>query len=70
MSGYAGGFNRSTQHSARAHLALKTKAKNARWVRSPGTQPWLGFHQVQSNRSGLPGKHYRINALDGVASTV
>jgi hypothetical protein len=32
--------------------------------------PWLGFDRVQPNRWVLPGKHYRINALDGVASTV
>jgi hypothetical protein len=30
MSGYPGGLNGSTQHSARTHLALKTKAKIAR----------------------------------------
>jgi hypothetical protein len=29
MSGYGGGLNRSTQHSARTHIALKTKAKSA-----------------------------------------
>jgi len=34
-----------------------------------GTLPWLGFDRVQPNRSLLPGKHCRINALDGVAST-
>ena len=31
---------------------------------------WLGFDRVQPNRSLLPGKHRRINALDGVASSV
>ena len=41
-----GGFNRSPQHSARTHLALKTKAKNACRIRSAGTLSWLGFHQV------------------------
>jgi hypothetical protein len=30
MSGYPGGLNGSTQHLARTHLALKTKAKIAR----------------------------------------
>ena len=29
LSGKAGGLNRSTQHSARTHNALKTKAKTA-----------------------------------------
>ena len=29
MSGYAGGFNGSTQHRALTHLALKTKAEIA-----------------------------------------
>jgi hypothetical protein len=32
-----GGLNGSTQHSGRTHLALKTKAKIAGWVRSVGT---------------------------------
>ena len=30
FSDFAGGLNGSTQHSARTHLALKTKAKIAR----------------------------------------
>jgi hypothetical protein len=30
VSGKAGDLNGSTQHPARTHLALKTKAKNAR----------------------------------------
>jgi hypothetical protein len=29
MSGYSGGLNGSMQHSSRAHIALKTKAKDA-----------------------------------------
>jgi hypothetical protein len=29
MSGNAGDLNGSTQHSTRAHIALKTKAKNS-----------------------------------------
>src|SRR6266850_7136605 len=65
-----GGFNGSTQHSSRTRLALKTKAKPLARVRSAGTLPWLGFDRGQPNRSLLPGKHCRINALDGVASTV
>jgi hypothetical protein len=48
---------------------LKTKAKSLARVRSAGTLPWLGFDRVQPNRSLLPGKYCRINALDGVAST-
>jgi hypothetical protein len=43
LSSYGGGLNGSTQHSARTHLALKTKGKIARYVRSAGTLPWLGF---------------------------
>src|SRR6266404_5595857 len=65
----SGGFNGSTQHSSRTRLALKTKAKSLARVRSAGTLPWLGFDRGQPNRSLLPGKHCRINALDGVAST-
>jgi hypothetical protein len=61
--------NGSTQHLGRTRLALKTKAKSLARVRSAGTLPWLGFDGVQPNRSLLPGKHCRINALDGVAST-
>src|SRR5882724_9284699 len=64
-----GGLNGSTQHSSRTRLALKTKAKSLPRVRSAGTPPWLGFDRGQPNRSLLPGKHCRINALDGVAST-
>src|SRR6267142_3665085 len=66
----SGGLNGSTQHSSRTRLALKTKAKSLARVRSAGTLPWLGFDRGQPNRSLLPGKHCRINALDGVASTV
>ena len=69
VSGYGGGLNRSTQHLGRTRLALKTMVKSLARVRSAGTLPWLGFDQVQPNRSLLPGKHCRINALDGVAST-
>src|SRR6266403_2201819 len=65
----SGGLNGSTQHSSRTRLALKTKAKSHARVRSAGTLPWLGFDRGQPNRSLLPGKHCRINALDGVAST-
>src|SRR5882672_1231406 len=65
----SGGLNGSTQHSSRTRLALKTKAKSLARVRSAGTLPWLGFDRGQPNRSLLPGKHCRINALDGVAST-
>src|SRR6266850_7816625 len=65
----AGGLNGSTQHSSRTRLALKTKAKSLARVRSAGTLPWLGFDRGQPNRSLLSGKHCRINALDGVAST-
>jgi len=43
MSGYAGGLNRSTQHSARTHLSLKTKAKIAPSFGSVGTLPWVRF---------------------------
>src|SRR5260221_1252498 len=57
----SGGLNGSTQHSARTHLALKTRAKIAREVRSVGTLPWLGFDRVQPNRSVLQGKYCRIN---------
>src|SRR5712664_3562487 len=64
-----GGLNGSTQHSSRTRLALKTKAKSLARVRSAGTLPWLGFDRGQPNRSLLPGKYCRINALDGVAST-
>src|SRR6266403_4656911 len=64
-----GGLNGSTQHSSRTRLALKTKAKSLARVRSAGTLTWLGFDRGQPNRSLLPGKHCRINALDGVAST-
>src|SRR6478672_7662929 len=60
----SGGLNGSTQHSARTHLALKTRAKNARWVRSAETLTWLGFDRGQSNRSVLPGKALR-NQRDG-----
>src|SRR5712664_3345425 len=56
-----GGLNGSTQHSARTHLALKTRAKIAREVRSVGTLPWLGFDRVQPNRSVLQGEYCRIN---------
>ena len=65
-----GDLNGSTQHSSRTRLALKTKAKSLARVRSVGTLPWPGFDREQPNRSLLPGKHCRINALDGVASTV
>src|SRR6185369_2724098 len=59
----------SMQHSARTHLALKTRAKNARWVRSVGTPPLARFSPSAVKQIGSPGKHCRINALDGVAST-
>jgi hypothetical protein len=59
--GNRGGFNGSTQHSARTHLGLKTKAKIARQLRSAGTLPWLGFDRVQPNRSVLQRKQRRIN---------
>jgi len=62
-------LNRSMQDTGRTRFALKTKAKSLARVRSLGTLPWLGFDRVQPNRSLLPGKHCRINALDGVAST-
>src|SRR5580704_9882249 len=65
-----GGLNGSTQHPGRTRLAWKTKAKSLARVRSAGTLPWLGFDRVQPKGSLLPGKHCRINALDGVASTV
>src|SRR6266480_240475 len=68
FSGKSGGLNGSTQHSSRTRLALKTKAKSLARVRSAGTLPWLGFDRGQPNRSLLPGKYCRINALDGVAS--
>jgi hypothetical protein len=68
VSDYAGGLNGSMQHSSRTRLALKTKAKSLARVRSVGTLPWLGSDRVQPNRSILPRKHCRINALDGVAS--
>jgi hypothetical protein len=69
MSGKPGDLNGSTQHSRRTRLALKTKAKSLARVRSAGTLPWLAFDRVQPKGSLLPGKHCRINALDGVAST-
>jgi len=69
-SGSWGGLNGSMQHSGRTPLALKTKAKSLGRVRSAGTPPGLGFDQMRSNRSVLLGKHCRINALYGVASTV
>ena len=53
---FGGGLNGSTQHSARTHLALKTKAKIARKVRSAGTLPWLGSDRVQSKEIGSPGE--------------
>src|SRR5260370_2448053 len=65
----SGGLNGSTQHSSRTRLALKTKAKSLARVRSAGTLPCLGFDRGRPNRSLLPGKYCRINALDGVAST-
>ena len=70
FTGFPGGFNGSTQHSARTRLALKTKAKSLARIRSAGTLRWLGFDRLQANRSVLPGNHWRSNALDGVASTV
>ncbi len=53
----------------RGGLNGSTKAKSLARVRSAGTLPWLGFDRGQPNRSLLPRKHCRINALDGVAST-
>jgi hypothetical protein len=61
LPGKSGGLNGSTQHSARTHHALKTKAKNARSVRSAGTLPWLGFDRVQRDRSILHTKYRLIN---------
>jgi hypothetical protein len=69
MPDSSGGSNGSAQHSSRTRLALKTKAKSLAKVRSAGTVPWLGFYRGPPNRSALPGKHCRINALDGVASS-
>jgi hypothetical protein len=69
VSNKDGGLNRSTQHSGRTQLALKTKAKSLAGVRLAETLPWLDFDRVEPNRSLRPVKHYRINALDGVAST-
>jgi len=69
FSDYGGDLKGSTQHSSRTRLALKTKGKSLARVRSAGTLPWLGFDRKQPNRSVLPGKHYRINVLEGVAST-
>jgi hypothetical protein len=60
----------SMQHSGRSRFALKTKARSLARVRAAETLPWLGFDRVRPNRSLPPGKHCRINALDGVASTV
>ena len=68
--GKFGGLNGSTQHSSRTRLALKTKAKSLARVRSAGTLPWLGFDRGPPNRALLLGKYHRINALEGVASTV
>ena len=65
----SGGLNGSMQHSSRTRLALRTKPKSLVRVKSAGTPPWLGFDRVQPNGSLLPGKHWRINVLDGVAST-
>ena len=70
LSDFPGGLKGSTQHSARTRLVLKTKAKSLGMARSDRTWPWLGFDQVQANRPVLPWKDYRINALEGVASTV
>jgi hypothetical protein len=69
VPGKRGDLNGSTQHSGRTRFALKTKAKSLTRVRSAGALPRLGFDRVQPNRSLLPGKHCRINVLDGVAST-
>jgi hypothetical protein len=51
----SGSLDAWTQHPARTRLALKTKAKIARWVRSAGTLPRLGFDRVQPDRSVLLG---------------
>jgi len=64
-----GGLNGSTQHPSRTRLAMKTKSRSLARARAAGTLPWLGFDRGQPNRSLLPGKHSRINALEGVAST-
>jgi hypothetical protein len=65
----SGGLNGWTQHSVRTQLAVKTRLIPLARVRSAGTLPSLGFDRVRPNRCVLPGKHSRINALDGVAST-
>jgi hypothetical protein len=49
VSGKGGDLNGSTQHQARTHLALKTRAKSLVRVRSDGTLPRLGFVQVKPN---------------------
>jgi hypothetical protein len=51
------------------NLALKTKAEIGSLGLDQRTLPWLGFDRGQPNTSLFPGKHCRINALDGVAST-
>jgi len=66
----SGGLNGSTQHQGRSLLAGALKAKLFASIESNGTLPWLGFDREQPNRSLLPGKQCRINALDGVASTI
>jgi len=50
-------------------LHWKTKAKSLSRVGSAGTLSWLGFDRIQPDRSLLPGKRCRINALHGVVST-
>src|SRR5882762_10417512 len=69
VHGKRGGLNRSTQHSSRTRLTLKTKVKSLTRVDQRETLPWLGFDRGQPNRLLLPEKPCRIKVLDGVAST-
>jgi len=48
---------------------IENKAKALARVRSAGTVSWPGFDRIQPQSSLLAGKHCRIYALDGVAST-
>jgi hypothetical protein len=65
----SGGFNGSTQHSARTHSASKTEAKSAGWVISAGASSWLRFRRVSQTGRFFKGTYRRIYRLDDVAST-
>jgi hypothetical protein len=48
----------------------KQRLKPLARVRSAGTLHWQGFDRARPNGLALQGNHSRINAVDGVASTV